>query len=82
MGNRLFDTLKAQNDTNKDLLTIDRIYEKGAFRLERFAQARWTEEGKAYTTLEASPDFPGARDIVSYDTRSGKRRIKLNGVSQ
>ena len=51
--------------TDSSLLTLDRIY-SDEFQLDYFGQARWIDEGKAYTTLEYSEEFRGAKDIVSY----------------
>lgn len=56
-------------------LTIDRIFKSREFRQERFGPARWINEGKAYTTLEKSSDYKGARDIMAYETESGKKSI-------
>ena len=54
-------------------LTVERIFSSGEFRSERFGPARWLDDGKGYTTLERSES--DGRDIVRYETKSGKREI-------
>ncbi len=63
--------------TDSSLLTLDRIY-SNEFQLDYFGQARWIDNGIAYTTLEYSKVFKGARDIVSYQTKSGEREVLLS----
>ncbi len=60
-----------QPDPSK--LTVERIFSSGEFRSERFGPARWLDDGKGYTTLERSES--DGRDIVRYETKSGKREI-------
>lgn len=75
----IFSTVFTQ--TNQELLTIDRIYQANEFQMEHFGPARWIENGKAYTTLESSESHPGYRDIISYETESGNRKM-LVGAAQ
>ena len=63
--------------TDSSLLTLDRIY-SDEFQLDYFGQARWIDEGRAYTTLENSALYRGAKDIVSYQTESGEREVLLD----
>jgi dipeptidyl-peptidase-4 len=62
-------------------LTIDRIFNSSEFYQERFGPAKWLEEGQFYTTLEDSPDFPDARDIIRYNTESGERTVLISAAS-
>lgn len=62
-------------------LTIDRIFNSREFSQERFGPAKWLGNGKFYTTLEQSPDFPGARDIIQYNTESGERTVLISAAS-
>lgn len=48
-----------------------------AYRPKRFRHVTWIEHGAAYLVLEPATDFPGARDIVRYDTATGKREVLL-----
>lgn len=64
--------------TDKSLLTLDRIFNSADFSSDRFGPARFIEEGKFYTTLEASKEAPGGRDIVKYETETGKREIMVS----
>jgi len=61
-------------DAPPSLLTLDRIFAAREFAPESFGPARWIEGGAAYTTLERAADGAG-RDIVRYDTASGRREI-------
>lgn len=64
----------AQTD-DPALLTIDRLYHSGEFRLDYLGRTAWMDKGERYTTLEVSPDHEGARDIVVYSTESGERQV-------
>ena len=56
-------------------LTLDRIFNSDDFANESFGPAKWTDGGKAYTTLEPSPEYPGKEDITEYQAKSGERSI-------
>jgi len=70
--------LFAQNIQDSSLLTIDRIFASGEFRGDRFSQARWIENGDAYTMLEPAENQNTGRDIVKYETKSGKRSVLVS----
>jgi len=59
-------------------LTLDRIFNSKDFRNERFGPARWTEGGKAYTTLEKSSQFPDRLDIIEYAVKTGERSVLVS----
>ncbi len=59
-------------------LTLDRIFNSKDFRNEPFGPARWTEGGKAYTTLETSTTFPEQLDIIEYQAKSGDRAVLVS----
>jgi dipeptidyl-peptidase-4 len=42
-----------------------------------FGPARWLAGGESFTTVEASPAGHGTRDIVRYDTATGKRDVLI-----
>ena len=65
-------TLQASDELNQSL---KRIFSTRAFASKSFGPARWIRGGSAFTTLEASTAIPGAREIVEYDTATGKRSI-------
>lgn len=65
-------------ETDKSILTIDRLFKKPEFRGERFGPARFLDNGKSYTTLEKSETVKKARDIIKYDTESGKRTVLVS----
>ncbi len=61
-----------QDDLSK--LTLKRIYTDRDFATKGYGPVRWLEEGKSYTTLEKS-DKDDGRDIVQYETRTGKHIV-------
>ncbi|PIW70304.1 MAG: S9 family peptidase [Ignavibacteriales bacterium CG12_big_fil_rev_8_21_14_0_65_30_8] len=65
-------------ETDKSILTIDRLFKNYEFRGERFGPARFLDNGKSYTTLEPSETVKRARDIIKYDTESGDRTILVS----
>ncbi|MFT4665089.1 MAG: dipeptidyl-peptidase-4 [Polaribacter sp.] len=71
-----FEVNAQQSDSG--LLSIDRIFQSSEFRLDRFAQARWIEDGTAYTSLESSLDYKKAKEIIRYETATGKRSILVS----
>ncbi|MTI31055.1 S9 family peptidase [Xanthovirga aplysinae] len=64
--------LEAQQNSSK--LTLERIFNSGDFRTERFGPARWLSDGESYTTLEMSQSTRG-RDIVRYNAKTGEREV-------
>jgi dipeptidyl-peptidase 4 len=54
---------------------LRRIFDSPAFQQKRFGPARWIRGGAAFTTLELAPSTQGAREIVEYETATGKRSI-------
>ncbi len=56
-------------------LTLERIFQDREFAIERYGPARWLADGSGYTTLEASPDFEKAKDIIRYDPSTGDRVV-------
>ncbi|MBD3223421.1 MAG: prolyl oligopeptidase family serine peptidase [Caldithrix sp.] len=56
-------------------LTLEKIYKEKAFAKNTFGPARWLEDGSGYTTLEESPTFPGAKNIIKYNIQTGERHI-------
>jgi len=65
-------------ETDKSILTIDRLFKSAEFSGERFGPARFLENGSSYTTLEKSVKIKKAYDIVKYDTKSGDRTILVS----
>lgn len=62
----------------EDLLTLEHIYSKYSFSSERSKSLKWFNNGESYTTLEASSIYPGFKDIVIHDTKTGERKIALS----
>lgn len=70
-------TLAGSDELNQSL---KRIFSTKAFAGKSFGPARWIRGGAAFTTLEASLTIPSARDIVEYDTATGKRSILVSAA--
>ncbi len=62
-------------------LSLERIFKDKEFRVERYGPARWLEDGSGYTTIEPSPDFDKAKDIVRYDPATGERSVLVPAAS-
>jgi dipeptidyl-peptidase-4 len=71
----------AEEPSNAEKLTLDRIFNGKEFSVERFGPARWLEDGSGYTTLEASADVESARDIVRYSPSTGERSVLVPATS-
>ena len=54
---------------------LHRVFVGKEFDGKEFGPARWWNEGESYTTLEASTEVQGAKDIVIYKTASGTRQV-------
>jgi dipeptidyl-peptidase-4 len=57
---------------------LRRIFDSPAFQQKRFGPARWIRGGAAFTTLETAPATDGAKEIVEYETATGKRAILVS----
>ncbi len=64
--------------TDPGLLNLERIFSSSEFAQEGFGPARWIENGDGYTTLERSPNYQGARDVIRYETRTGDRSVLIS----
>ncbi|MEM6536347.1 MAG: S9 family peptidase [Pseudomonadota bacterium] len=61
-------------------LTIDRVFQEKEFDIETPIQKKWVDAGMGYTTIENSVSVKGAKDIVRYDTATGKRSILVDAT--
>src|ERR1035438_6500509 len=55
--------------------SLKKIFDSKNFEGKHFGPARWIDGGAAYTTVEPSPALKDAKDIVQYETASGKRTV-------
>jgi len=62
---------------NDGMLSLERIFSSSEFSLKRNGPNRWIENGDAYTTLEPSQAYSGAREIIRYQTASGERTVLI-----
>lgn len=74
-------TSTAQEQTDKRLLTIDRIFHSGEFRQERRPEIKWIENGKSYLTVEKSGTVTNGYDIVKYNVEPAAREVLINAGS-
>ncbi|MCH8874337.1 DPP IV N-terminal domain-containing protein, partial [candidate division KSB1 bacterium] len=63
---------------DKSILNLERLFSSREFRSQRFGPARWLENGAGYTTLDTSESETGGRDIVKYETKTGKREVLVS----
>jgi dipeptidyl-peptidase-4 len=54
---------------------LERIFNSADFAARDFGPAEWVDHGAAYLTVEPSESHKEARDIVRYETATGKREI-------
>lgn len=59
-------------------MTLERLFQPGAFDVRTFGPARWLNEGNGYTTLEDSPGETGGRNTVFYRTEKEDRRVLVS----
>ena len=57
---------------------LRRAFQKHEFSARPFGPARWLKGGEAYTTVEASASAREARDVVRYETATGKREVLIS----
>jgi dipeptidyl-peptidase 4 len=53
---------------------------KHEYSARPFGPARWLNGGESFTTVEPSPSGHDARDIVQYDTATGKRDVLISAA--
>ncbi|MFZ3329552.1 MAG: S9 family peptidase [Candidatus Acidiferrales bacterium] len=71
--------LRAQVSSASDQL-LHRMYASPDFEVKYFGPARWLDDGSAYTTVEPSAAVKDARDIVRYETATGKREVLVSAT--
>jgi dipeptidyl-peptidase-4 len=54
---------------------LERLFNPADFNARGFGPAEWMDDGSAYLKVEASEGQKEARDIVRYETATGKREI-------
>jgi dipeptidyl-peptidase-4 len=54
---------------------LSRIFEKRELQVRNFGPARWLDEGRAYTTVEPGETDKSVREIVLYDSETGRREV-------
>ena len=74
-------TARAQISPDSDKL-LHRLFASPDFEVKKFGPARWLDGGEFYTTLEPSDSVKekGAKDIVRYETATGKREVLISAM--
>ena len=57
------------------LLRLDRIFTYREFDARSFGPAYWLDDESGYTVLESSESGGGGRDLVCYDSETGRREV-------
>jgi dipeptidyl-peptidase-4 len=67
---------RAQISPESDKL-LHRLFASPDFEVKKFGPAKWLDQGEFYTTVEPSESTKekGAKDIVRYETATGKREV-------
>ena len=68
----------AGGGNDSTMLTLDRIFSSREFSPRRADPLQWIDGGNAYTALERSASAAGGRDIVRYETETGKRSVLVS----
>ena len=71
--------LQAQISSESDRL-LRRMYASPDFEVKNFGPARWLDDGAFYTTVEPSSTRKDAKDIVRYQTDTGKREVLVSAA--
>ena len=73
--------LRAQTSPESDKL-LHRLFASPDFEVKRFGPARWLDGGEFYTTVELSESVKekDAKDIVRYETATGKREVLISAA--
>src|SRR5438128_85225 len=69
----LITPLAAADKPDPALLTLERLFSSDEFHGETFGPPRWV--GAGYTVLEDSTTHKGSRDVVHYETATGRRQV-------
>src|SRR3979490_1677107 len=67
--------LPASDELNQQL---KRIFESETFSPKHFGPARWIEGGAGFTTVERAQGGEDAKEIIRYETVSGKRSVLIS----
>lgn len=68
---------RAQEAADSSKLTLDRIFNSGEIRQDRFGRYQWLGDGAFYTVLERSDTIERGMDIVKYNTKTGDKAIMV-----
>ena len=60
---------------------LHQIFDTSQLAAKSFGPARWIEQGKAYTTVEPAATAAGTREIVRYETATGKRSVLISAAA-
>ena len=66
-------------EIDSSMLSVDRIFSSGEFRMGWPGRFEWLGEGDQYTQLDPSESGRFVRDLVRYDVESGEKTVLLEG---
>src|SRR5208337_3546106 len=58
--------------------TLNAIFNQHEYDPKRFGPARWLEQGEKYVTVEPSAAGSEVKNIVEYETATGKRTVLVS----
>ena len=67
--------LLAAQESDPGRLTLARIFSSDEFNARKIGRTQWFDNGSRYTRLESPEGGSAGEDIVSYDSRSGRREV-------
>src|SRR5262245_17024002 len=67
--------VSAQSRTASLDAELARIFRDNEYATRSFGPSAWLQGGTSYTTVERSDAIAGARDIIEYDSESGRRSV-------
>jgi dipeptidyl-peptidase-4 len=65
-------------ETDRSLLTLDRIFNSYEFYPEFYGPVKWLADGSGFTTVEYSSAVPGGQNLVKYDPVTKKTSILIS----
>ncbi len=65
-------------ESDRGLLTINRIFNSYEFYPDFYGPVKWLEDGSGFTTVEYSSAVPGGQDLVKYDPQTSKSSVLIS----
>jgi dipeptidyl-peptidase-4 len=65
-------------ESDRGLLTINRIFNSYEFYPDFYGPVKWLEDGSGFTAVEYSSAVPGGQDLVKYDPQTSKSSVLIS----